>query len=104
MRTCAVCGAGLGPEARFCASCGAPVASSCSSCGAALGPEDRFCSRCGQRAAGRPDHAAESGPSQPSFADGGEERKLVTVLFADLVGSTVLADHLDPERLRGVMR
>jgi class 3 adenylate cyclase len=33
-----------------------------------------------------------------------EERKLVTVLFADIAGSTVLADHLDPERLRSVMR
>jgi len=52
--------------------------------------------------------AAQHDPSQlappPSFAEGGEERKLVTVLFADLAGSTVLADHLDPERLREVMR
>jgi class 3 adenylate cyclase len=30
----------------------------------------------------------------------GEERKLVTVLFADLVGSTALADRADPERVR----
>src|SRR5918996_2915206 len=104
MRTCAVCGAGLGPEARFCASCGVPVVASCSSCGATLAPGDRFCSHCGQQVPGRGEQAAEPGPTRTSFAEGGEERKLVTVLFADLVGSTILADHLDPERLRAVMR
>ncbi len=31
------------------------------------------------------------------------ERKLVTVVFADAIGSTSLADHLDPERLRTVL-
>jgi class 3 adenylate cyclase/tetratricopeptide (TPR) repeat protein len=104
MGTCAVCGAGLGPDARFCASCGAPVVVACPSCGATLTPGDRFCSRCGQTVPTRPEDAAGPGPAQPSFAAGGEERKLVTVLFADITGSTVLADHLDPERLRGVMR
>jgi class 3 adenylate cyclase/tetratricopeptide (TPR) repeat protein len=103
MGTCAVCGAGLGPDARFCASCGAPVVVACSSCGAALTPGDRFCSRCGHPVPTGPEDAVV-GPARPSFADGGEERKLVTVLFADIAGSTVLADHLDPERLRSVMR
>src|SRR3989442_14450784 len=31
------------------------------------------------------------------------ERKLVTVLFADAIGSTSLADRLAPERLRTVL-
>jgi class 3 adenylate cyclase/tetratricopeptide (TPR) repeat protein len=35
--------------------------------------------------------------------DAGEERKLVTVLFADIAGSTQLASRLDPERFREVM-
>ena len=35
--------------------------------------------------------------------EGGEERKVVTILFADLAGSTELATGLDPERLREVM-
>jgi len=30
------------------------------------------------------------------------ERKLVTILFADAIGSTTLADRVDPERLRGL--
>src|SRR5919201_2123508 len=39
-------------------------------------------------------------PRPPIFgAPGGEERKLVTVLFADLVGSTALGSRLDPEHL-----
>ena len=33
-----------------------------------------------------------------------QERKLVTVVFADLAGSTELATHLDPERYREVMQ
>jgi class 3 adenylate cyclase len=34
---------------------------------------------------------------------GGRERKLVTVLFADVTGSTTLGERLDPERMREVM-
>jgi len=50
-------------------------------------PEDaRFCPNCG---------AAQHAP-----ADSGEERKVATVLFADLVGSTALAHNEDPERVR----
>jgi class 3 adenylate cyclase len=33
-----------------------------------------------------------------------EERKLATVLFADIVGSTTLAGEHDPERIRAVFR
>ncbi len=32
-----------------------------------------------------------------------EERKVATVLFADLVGSTALADSEDPERIRAIL-
>jgi class 3 adenylate cyclase len=35
--------------------------------------------------------------------EAGEERKVVTVLFADIAGSTRLASRLDPERFREVM-
>jgi class 3 adenylate cyclase len=46
----------------------------------------RFCPSCG---------AAQDAPT-----DSGEERKVATVLFADLVGSTALAHNEDPERVR----
>ncbi|TML52736.1 MAG: zinc-ribbon domain-containing protein [Actinobacteria bacterium] len=57
----------------------------CSSCGASLPPAARFCPSCGASAA---DEAR------------GEERKVATVLFADLVGSTELAGQQDAERTR----
>ena len=52
--------------------------------------EARFCPSCGE---------GVSAPSVPA----GQERRLVTVLFADVTGSTALGEQLDPERLRDVM-
>src|SRR5437588_10639627 len=60
----------------------------CSNCGAGVPDDARFCSNCGA----------------PVGEPTAEERKLVTVLFADLAGSTELATHLDPERYREVMQ
>ena len=47
---------------------------------------------------------AESQPPEPSLRGSGEERKHVTIVFADVAGSTALADRLDPEALRDVMQ
>ena len=60
----------------------------CRSCGNGLGAKARFCDVCGS-------------PVSPRSATG--ERKQVTVLFADVVGSMKLAAALDPERLREIM-
>jgi len=60
----------------------------CRRCGADLPPDARFCPSCGLEFAPAPV---------------GEERKLVTVLFADVTGSTELGEKLDAERLREVM-
>src|SRR5436853_7444181 len=79
------------PEgSRFCPSCGTAVGRRCPSCGASVTDDDRFCSTCGTPLAGTP-------------ATPGAERKLVTVLFADVTGSTQLGERLDPEPLRAVM-
>ena len=61
---------------------------SCSNCGLTLPAGARFCPGCATPVAA------------PAAAPGHEERKLATVLFADLVGSTALADSEDPERTR----
>ena len=58
----------------------------CSRCGADLPSEARFCPRCGA----------------PTGTPVSAERKIVTVLFADLTDSTKLASSLDPERFREV--
>jgi class 3 adenylate cyclase/tetratricopeptide (TPR) repeat protein len=85
---CPACGAENATGARFCASCGNAFEAVCSNCGEPLPEGARFCSACGQPVAETPS---------------GEERKLVTVLFADVTGSTGLGERLDPEHLREVM-
>jgi class 3 adenylate cyclase/tetratricopeptide (TPR) repeat protein len=75
-------------DARFCPACGASFLPACRSCGAELPDGARFCPSCA---------APVEAPA------GGEERKLVTVLFADVTGSTGLGERLDPEQLRDIM-
>ena len=58
----------------------------CSACGSKNAAEAKFCSECGARLASA---------SRPI-----EERKVVTVVFCDLVGSTARAEQLDPEDVR----
>lgn len=86
---CPSCGAGTDVGARFCPTCGSALVASCPSCGSETGVGAQFCASCGHRL----DRAAAKE----------EERKLVTVLFADLTGSTALGEQLDPERLRALL-
>ncbi|MFZ1221386.1 MAG: adenylate/guanylate cyclase domain-containing protein, partial [Chthoniobacterales bacterium] len=58
----------------------------CSACGSKNAAEAKFCSECGARLASA---------SRPV-----EERKVVTIVFCDLVGSTARAEQLDPEDVR----
>ena len=76
-------------DARFCASCGARLERSCPACGERSELGAAFCASCGAPLAAR-----------ASTADAVEERKVVTVLYADLVGSTAAADRVDPEDVR----
>jgi class 3 adenylate cyclase len=86
---CATCSTDNEDGARFCVSCGSSLGEACGNCGAALPAGARFCPACGT-------------PVE-TLAPSGQERKLVTVLFADVTGSTELGERLDPERLREVM-
>lgn len=86
---CPSCEQETAPDARFCPSCGTRLAALCPACGAEARPGDQFCAACGHRLG--PEPAKE------------EERKLVTLLFADLTGSTTLGERLDPERLRALL-
>jgi class 3 adenylate cyclase/tetratricopeptide (TPR) repeat protein len=104
MGTCGECGAELTPDARFCPSCGAGVNLLCVACGSPLEAGAAFCSHCGHRVGDPARPAARPAlTTQPRQSERGEERKLVTILFADVAGSTSLAEHLDPEQLREVM-
>jgi class 3 adenylate cyclase/tetratricopeptide (TPR) repeat protein len=91
--TCASCGAEHASGARFCSECGAPLQRACPGCGAEQPATAAFCSSCGialrQDARRGADGAGER-----------QERRVVTVLFADLAGSTALGELLDPEDVR----
>ncbi|MFM2079253.1 MAG: hypothetical protein RJA49_3143, partial [Actinomycetota bacterium] len=58
----------------------------CTTCGAAVPVGARFCPSCGT--------------AQQVVQSQAEERRIVTVLFADLVGFTSLAEHMDPEQVK----
>src|SRR5215211_292855 len=104
--------------ARFCHGCGAQLEASCPQCGQANPPGSRFCNGCGQQLAAAapatavpaptpsprtytPQHLAERIISSRGALEG--ERKHVTVLFADLKGSTELIAGLDPEEARALL-
>ena len=89
---------------------------SCASCGSTIRAKDRFCPGCGTpiaaAQASTPSAAVPASPAPTSAslqvaaesADALlEQRKVVTILFADLSGSTPLAEKLDPEELRGIL-
>jgi class 3 adenylate cyclase len=114
---CPSCGHPNAAAARFCGSCAAPLTGSsrCPSCGAANPAGQRFCNACAQELAGGeappaavpdprthpPEHLAEKIRSGRGALEG--ERKQVTVLFADVMGSMELAEQIDAEEWRRIM-
>lgn len=90
--TCTSCGRAHGPAARFCGGCGRPLAARCLNCGAESPPDAQFCETCGAAI------AAASAPAARA-----EARKVVTIVFADLIGSVSLQERLDAEAGRRVM-
>ena len=93
---CSKCGSDNPEDKRFCADCGAPLANRCPKCGAENPPGKRFCGDCG---AALTRSAAATVAAPPRIAASGERRHL-TILFCDLVGSTEIAAQLDPEEWR----
>ena len=101
MSACAACGADAPPGQRFCGQCGAPLARMCPACGSENPPDHRFCGSCGiALSAGAGPPAGSSMQVSPSAV---AERRLVSVLFADLVGFTTLSEHRDPEEVRELL-
>ena len=96
--TCERCGADNRAGRKFCSQCGAPLALSCPSCGAPNEPGEKFCGECGAQLAATASEIS-AGHAQPRTA----ERRLVSVLFADLVGFTTLSEVRDPEEVRELL-
>jgi class 3 adenylate cyclase/tetratricopeptide (TPR) repeat protein len=111
---CGACGASNPADARFCGSCGASLGILCPSCGRRNPADGKFCTECGSSLSGTapapalgsrqsfmPAELADKVRAGSAALEG--ERKLITVLFADVVGYTALSERLDPEEIRGLM-
>ncbi|MBV9954700.1 MAG: zinc ribbon domain-containing protein, partial [Pseudolabrys sp.] len=98
---CPQCGASVGTGWKFCGDCGSPLPWRCTACGSENPAEKRFCTECGVGAPAAPQRAGAPLPPPPSTSLA--ERRQLTVMFADLVGSTALGARLDPEDLREVI-
>ena len=97
MSECTKCGFSNPEHARFCSGCGVAVALiGCPDCAAQNEPGARFCNACG--------HSLAEKLSRPALRSSHAERRILTVLFCDLVDSTRLVDELDPEVCRAIIR
>ena len=97
MLSCTHCGASNRDGRKFCSACGGSLASGCSACGAPLEAGDRFCGECGA-AVTATTPAGAAGTATPVA-----ERRLVSVLFADLVGFTAASAGRDAEDTRELL-
>jgi adenylate cyclase len=100
---CGTCATPNPPTARFCMECGAPLAQACPACGTEAPPEARFCPSCGTALADGPPAPTPSSARPERRPDASvEERRRVTILFADLSGYTAVSERLDPEEVRQI--
>lgn len=101
---------------KFCRECGAKLQAVCPQCRSEITPEDKFCGECGQDLrkpkeapaidynepqSYTPKHLADKILSNRTAIAG--ERKLVTILFADVANSTAMFENLDPEQVHEIM-
>ena len=91
---CSKCGSENPAGKKFCEDCGALLAIRCPNCGAETTIGKRFCGECG---APLEPASVNAEPRESSLTG---ERRHLTVLFCDLVGSTEIAARLDPEEWR----
>ncbi|HZR40627.1 MAG TPA: adenylate/guanylate cyclase domain-containing protein [Ktedonobacteraceae bacterium] len=100
------------PNAKFCLECGNRLVV-CPNCGTVNPPGAKFCIECGTAQQPRNGTVAPAQLEQPAtpadtqplpeVLSPPEERRVVTVMFADITGSTPLADRLDPEDVRAIL-
>jgi class 3 adenylate cyclase/tetratricopeptide (TPR) repeat protein len=94
---CPACSTENEPGRKFCAECGIALARTCPSCGTANAPTAKFCGECGAALTTGARAAPVSTPAPAA------ERRLVTVLFADLVGFTTASEGRDAEETRELL-
>jgi class 3 adenylate cyclase len=98
---CPGCSVEVPDGSNFCGKCGFALPRTCSNCGNAVPAENSFCSKCGTRVATGNVASVSSATTRstaptPSTASSAERRQL-TIMFCDMVGSSALSTRLDPE-------
>jgi class 3 adenylate cyclase len=99
---CPNCSAENRADARFCGECGAGFAATCPACGAANEADRKFCYQCGSPLGDAPPLEA-AGATALRREGPATERRLVSILFADLVGFTALSETRDSEEVRELL-
>src|SRR4029077_17667975 len=99
--TCPSCGTENRESRKFCSECGSTLATACPSCGASNEPGEKFCGECGA-ALTESAVAAEPTPATTK-ATPAAERRLVSILFADIVGHTSFSEGHDAEDVRELL-
>ncbi len=93
---CSHCGCDVVAGQRFCGACGKPLAPQCKNCGEDLIAGARFCTACGHPVEAAKDEAR-------SLAKPSRERRQITVLFADIVGSVAMLQDQELEEFEAVV-
>jgi class 3 adenylate cyclase/tetratricopeptide (TPR) repeat protein len=98
---CSNCSTENEPGRKFCRECGSPLARACPNCGTFNDAGAKFCGECGTALA----EGVTAAPAAvaPAAATPVAERRLVSVLFADLVGFTPLSESRDAEEVRELL-
>jgi len=109
---CSNCQSSNPDSAKFCMNCGSALVHRCNRCQTELPPTARFCTNCGQavdsKSSTLPDTSLTSPSSvksEPVVSDTqlSGERRIVTILFADISGFTAMSEKMDPEQVRSLM-
>ncbi len=96
---CASCGAAARPGRKFCADCGAALAVTCPACDTPYEPGEKFCGECGAAlSSNEPAAVGAQATASPMT-----ERRLVSVMFVDLVGFTAASERRDAEEVRELL-
>ena len=103
---CPSCSTENPASARFCMACGTALPRACPNCGEAAPAQARFCMNCGASLEAVATPSPAPGPAAPPPARPpllSEERRQVTVLFADVSGYTAMSERMDPEDVKGLI-
>src|SRR5215510_5228939 len=100
---CSNCASEIPAGKKFCTQCGTPAPIACPSCGSANAVDANFCGDCGRRLGDRGGERGSGPAISQRVHDPATERRQLTVMFCDLVGSTELATRMDPEEMRDVI-